>query len=33
MSDKTYPVPAEWQGATGAGAPENGPTTAVVIRR
>jgi hypothetical protein len=27
------PVPAEWQGATGAGAPENGPTTAVVIRR
>ncbi len=27
------PVPAEWQGATGAGAPENGPTTAVVVRR
>jgi lipoprotein-anchoring transpeptidase ErfK/SrfK len=27
------PVPPEWQGATGAGAPENGPTTAVVIRR
>lgn len=27
------PVPAEWQGATGAGAPENGPMTAIVIRR
>jgi lipoprotein-anchoring transpeptidase ErfK/SrfK len=27
------PVPAEWQGATGAGAPENGPTTAIVVRR
>jgi hypothetical protein len=27
------PVPAEWQGATGAGAPENGPTTTVVITR
>jgi hypothetical protein len=27
------PVPPEWQGATGAGAPENGPTTAVVVRR
>jgi hypothetical protein len=27
------PVPAEWQGATGAGAPENGGTTAVVVRR
>jgi hypothetical protein len=27
------PVPAEWQGATGAGAPENGPTTIVVVRR
>lgn len=26
-------VPAGWQGATGAGAPGNGPTTAVVIRR
>jgi hypothetical protein len=27
------PVPEEWQGATGAGAPENGPMTAVVIRK
>jgi hypothetical protein len=27
------PVPAEWQGATGAGASENGPTSIVVIRR
>lgn len=27
------PVPIEWQGATGAGAKENGPTTIVVIRR
>ncbi len=27
------PVPLDWQGATGAGAPENGPTTAVVVRR
>jgi lipoprotein-anchoring transpeptidase ErfK/SrfK len=27
------PVPPEWQGATGAGAPENGPTTAIVVRR
>ncbi|MDC3959080.1 L,D-transpeptidase [Polyangium jinanense] len=27
------PVPAGWQGASGAGAPENGPTTAVVISR
>jgi L,D-transpeptidase catalytic domain len=27
------PVPAEWQGATGAGAPSNGKTTAVVVRR
>lgn len=26
-------VPEEWQGATGAGAPENGPMTAVVVRR
>ena len=26
-------VPAEWQGATGAGAPENGASTAVVISR
>ncbi|APR80946.1 Hypothetical protein A7982_06293 [Minicystis rosea] len=26
-------VPEEWQGATGAGAPENGPMTAIVIRR
>jgi hypothetical protein len=26
-------VPAEWQGATGAGAPENGATTAIVVRR
>lgn len=26
-------VPAGWQGASGAGAAENGPTTAVVIRR
>jgi lipoprotein-anchoring transpeptidase ErfK/SrfK len=26
-------VPDEWQGATGAGAPENGPMTAVVVRR
>ena len=26
-------VPEEWQGATGAGAPENGPRTAVVVRR
>ncbi len=27
------PVPPEWQGATGAGAAENGPTTIVVVRR
>ncbi len=27
------PVPDEWQGATGAGAPANGATTAIVIRR
>jgi lipoprotein-anchoring transpeptidase ErfK/SrfK len=27
------PVPEGWEGATGAGAPENGPTTAVVVRR
>lgn len=27
------PVPEDWQGATGAGAPENGPMTAVVVRR
>jgi hypothetical protein len=27
------PVPDGWQGATGAGAPENGPTTAIVVRR
>jgi L,D-transpeptidase catalytic domain len=27
------PVPAEWQGATGAGAPGNGKTTAIVVRR
>jgi hypothetical protein len=27
------PVPDEWQGATGAGATENGPTTAIVVRR
>ncbi len=27
------PVPDEWQGATGAGASENGPSTEVVIRR
>lgn len=27
------PVPAEWQGATGAGAAENGASTAVVITR
>jgi hypothetical protein len=26
-------VPAEWQGATGAGAPENGQTTTVVVTR
>lgn len=26
-------VPAEWQGATGAGAPENGATTAIVVYR
>ncbi|MFO0760493.1 MAG: L,D-transpeptidase [Byssovorax sp.] len=26
-------VPEGWEGATGAGAPENGPTTAVVVRR
>lgn len=26
-------VPDEWQGATGAGAPENGATTAIVVRR
>jgi lipoprotein-anchoring transpeptidase ErfK/SrfK len=25
-------VPEEWLGATGAGAPENGPTTAIVIK-
>jgi hypothetical protein len=27
------PVPDEWQGATGAGAPENGKMTAIIIRR
>jgi hypothetical protein len=27
------PVPEEWQGATGASAPENGPVTAIVIRK
>ena len=27
------PVPPGWQGASGAGAPENGPTTAVVISK
>jgi lipoprotein-anchoring transpeptidase ErfK/SrfK len=27
------PVPEEWQGATGAGAPMNGKTTLVVVRR
>lgn len=27
------PVPEGWQGATGAGAPLNGPNTAVVVRR
>ena len=27
------PVPEEWQGATGAGAPENGRVTAIVVRR
>ena len=27
------PVPADWQGATGAGAPENGPTTTIVVTR
>ncbi|MRG97079.1 L,D-transpeptidase [Polyangium spumosum] len=27
------PVPPGWQGAAGAGAPENGPTTAVVVSR
>lgn len=27
------PVPPDWQGATGAGAKENGPTTAVVVSR
>jgi len=27
------PVPDGWQGATGAGAPQNGQTTAVVVRR
>ena len=27
------PVPAGWQGATGSGAKENGPTTAVVVHR
>lgn len=27
------PVPAAWQGATGAGAPMNGPTTTVVVMR
>jgi lipoprotein-anchoring transpeptidase ErfK/SrfK len=26
-------VPSDWQGATGAGAPENGATTAIVVRR
>ena len=26
-------VPDEWQGATGAGAPENGGMTAIVVRR
>jgi hypothetical protein len=27
------PVPPEWQGVTGSGVPENGPTTAIVVRR
>lgn len=27
------PVPDDWQGATGAGAPANGKTTAIVVRR
>ena len=27
------PVPADWQGATGAGAPENGRTTTIVVMR
>lgn len=27
------PVPEDWQGATGAGASENGPVTAIVVRR
>ncbi len=27
------PVPNDWQGVAGAGAPENGPTTIVVVRR
>src|SRR5690606_5678692 len=27
------PVPAGWQGVSGAGASENGPNTAIVIRR
>jgi lipoprotein-anchoring transpeptidase ErfK/SrfK len=27
------PVPDGWQGATGAGAKENGPTSAIVVRR
>lgn len=27
------PVPEGWQGATGAGAKENGPTSAIVVRR
>jgi lipoprotein-anchoring transpeptidase ErfK/SrfK len=27
------PVPADWQGATGAGAPENGLTTTIVVTR
>jgi hypothetical protein len=26
-------VPDGWQGATGSGAPENGPTTAIVVHR
>lgn len=27
------PVPDEWQGATGAAAPENGPSTIVIVKR
>jgi hypothetical protein len=27
------PVPPEWQGVTGSGVPDNGPTTAIVVRR